>query len=169
MTTNPSKRNRSLNFFLNDEQADSRVFGNSDIDVNKNYLILQNDVLQKKCYDLEKEKNEIQKSSDEFEIESEKFDESSRYIKNEMKNFIELRNMAEKISILCDKKGDKAHKHSMEIFKLFKTYMQLLLLLRISGSLVYSCIFYYMKVSPIFLYYIELINLSTAFSYTFFQ
>ena len=54
-TEEKKQRNRSLNFFLNDEIADNRVFGTSDIstaDANKHYIILQNDTLHKKIYEL---------------------------------------------------------------------------------------------------------------------
>lgn len=147
MNTNEEKnqRNRSFNFYLKDEIADNRVFGNSDIstaDANKHYIILQNDTLQTKCYELEKQKNEIQKTCDEFEEEVDKYDESGRYMRNELKNFVELRKMEHEISVLFEDKYKEYQKLHLELLNIIKIICIFIIFFRLLDSAMLYFIIY---------------------------
>ena len=154
MNTTENKRNRSLNFYLNDETADNRVFGSSDIstsDANKHYIILQNDTLQQKCYELEKQKNEIQKICDEFEEQVDTYDESSRYMKNEMKNFIELRKM-----------------DHTELLDILKTVILFVIFFRLIDSIIMYFIIYTGYDDLLLFCIADLINISNLICYGLF-
>ena len=171
MNTTENKRNRSLNFYLNDETADNRVFGSSDIstsDANKHYIILQNDTLQQKCYELEKQKNEIQKICDEFEEQVDTYDESSRYMKNEMKNFIELRKMEQEISVLLETKYKKYQKYHTELLDILKTVILFVIFFRLIDSIIMYFIIYTGYDDLLFFCIADLINISNLICYGLF-
>ena len=171
-TEEKKQRNRSLNFFLNDEIADNRVFGTSDIstaDSNKHYIILQNDTLHKKIYELEKEKNEIQKICDEFEQEVDKYDESSRYMRNEMKNFIELRKMEQEISVLFEDKYKEYQYHHLKLLNLAKTIIMFVIFFRFLDSAILYFILYTGYDDNVVLFYVaDLINILNLICYGLF-
>lgn len=125
-------RERNNNLYLNTEEDDVRVFENSNPDANKNYIIFQNDTLQKKNYELEKEKSEILKRSEEFECEVDKFDEQLRYIRGELKNFVELRLMEKQIADVAESKEKDV---AMQLSESTKSLKRLILSLCVSKSL----------------------------------
>jgi len=170
-SNNIKQRNRSLNFYLNDEIADNRVFGTSDIsttDANKHYIILQNDILQQKFYELEKQKNEIQKKCDEFEEEVDKYDASSRYMRNEMKNFIELRKMEHEISILLENKYKEYQRLHTELFDILKTFIIFIVFFRLFDSVALYSILYIGYDNNIIFYIADLINILNLVCYFLF-
>ena len=170
-SNNIKQRNRSLNFFLNDETADNRVFGTSDIstaDANKHYIILQNDALQTKCYELEKQKNEIQKICDEFEQEVDKYDESGRYMRNEMKNFVELRKMEQEISVLFEDKYKEYQKYHTELLDILKTVCLFITFFRLLDSAILYFIIYIGYDDVVLFYMSDLINILNIVCYVLF-
>lgn len=99
------EKTKNVNFFLN-ETNEERVFGNEKPDPNKHYLILQNDTLHAKIMALEQEHITLTKDLEAKEDEIDTFDEQSRYIKGEIKNFVELRKMADEITLLTEEKEE---------------------------------------------------------------
>ena len=91
------EKTKHINLFLNDDN-ERRVFGDEKPDPNKHYLILQNDTLHAKINKLEHNFLSVQKELENMEEEVDKMEEQGRYMKGEMKNFVELRNMADKIA-----------------------------------------------------------------------
>lgn len=104
------EKTKNVNFFLN-ENNEERVFGNEKPDPNKHYLILQNDTLHAKIMALEQEHITLTKELEAKEDELDTFDEQSRYIKGEIKNFVELRRMADEITHLTEEKEDISDLH----------------------------------------------------------
>lgn len=104
------EKTKNVNFFLN-ESNEERVFGNEKPDPNKHYLILQNDILHAKIMALEQEHITLTKDLEAKEDELDSFDEQSRYIKGEIKNFVELRRMADEITHLTEEKEDLSDLH----------------------------------------------------------
>jgi len=99
------EKTKNVNFFLN-ENNEERVFGNEKPDPNKHYLILQNDVLHAKILALEQEHVTLTKAIELNEDEIDTFDEQSRYMKGELKNFVELRKMADEITRFTEDKEE---------------------------------------------------------------
>ena len=97
------EKTKQINLFLNDDN-ERRVFGDEKPDPNKHYLILQNDTLHAKINQLEHDFLCANKDLESKEEEVDKMDEQSRYMKGEMKNFVELRNMANKITDMTIRK-----------------------------------------------------------------
>jgi len=97
------EKTKQINLFLNDDN-ERRVFGDEKPDPNKHYLILQNDTLHAKINQLEHDFLCANKDLEVKEEEVDKMDEQSRYMKGEMKNFVELRKMADKITDMTVKK-----------------------------------------------------------------
>ena len=97
------EKTKQINLFLNDDN-ERRVFGDEKPDPNKHYLILQNDVLHAKINQLEHDFLCVTKDLESKEEEVDKMEEQSRYMKGEMKNFVELRKMAGKITDMTIKK-----------------------------------------------------------------
>lgn len=93
----PKPDANSINFFLND-RAKSELFGGDKPDVAKHYLIIQNDSLHIKNETLVKENAELSSERDECLEEQDKLEVNLRYMRGEMKNFVELRNMEKLIT-----------------------------------------------------------------------
>ena len=91
-------KNNNINLYLTDESKMQRVFGDSDPDPSKNYVILQLDKVQKRLLELERLNAELSKMTENSEEEQDRLDEKIRYMRGKLKNFVELRNMEKSIS-----------------------------------------------------------------------
>lgn len=91
-------KNNNINLYLTDKSKMQRVFGDSDPDPSKNYVILQLDKVQKRLLELERLNAELSKTTENSEEEQDRLDEKIRYMRGKLKNFVELRNMEKSIS-----------------------------------------------------------------------
>ena len=155
------EKTKQINLFLNDDN-ERRVFGDDKPDPNKHYLILQNDTLHAKINQLEHDFLCVNKDLESSEEEVDKMDEQSRYMKGEMKNLVELRKMADKITDLTIKKQkcvqlgfDDEHRFFVKLL-LFIIANKFLLFVS-SGVMWY---FDYFSISTLFIS--ELANILTA-------
>ena len=81
------------NFFLNNTTR-VRVFNEEEPDPNKNYIILQNDLLHAKNNTLEQSNHKLSSKIECQEDEVDKLEIQLRYMRGELKNVFELKNMA---------------------------------------------------------------------------
>ena len=156
-----NEKAKHINLFLNDDN-EQRVFGDEKPDPNKHYLILQNDTLHAKINQLEHDFLCLNKDLDSKEEEVDKMDEQSRYMKGEMKNFVELRKMSDKITNMTVKKQKCVQlKYDDE----HRFFVKLLIFIIINKFLLFvsSGVMWYLdKFSIGTLFVSELINVLTA-------
>jgi uncharacterized protein YlxW (UPF0749 family) len=88
----------SVNVYLTSQENRQRVYGDDKPDPHKHYIIVQNESLTKRSELLTTENNRLQKEFDEKDDEVDKMEITVRYMRGELKNFVELRNLADKIS-----------------------------------------------------------------------
>jgi hypothetical protein len=99
-----SNDNKNINVYLTESEDRQRVYGDDKPDPNKHFIIIQNESLTHKANLLITENHRLQKENDEKEDEVDKIETQVRYMRCELKNFVELRNMADKITEVCEKK-----------------------------------------------------------------
>ena len=155
------EKTKNVNFFLS-ENNEERVFGNEKPDPNKHYLILQNDILHAKIMALEQEHITLTKDLEAKEDELDSFDEQSRYIKGEIKNFVELRRMADEITHLTEEKEDA---YELQLKNIQAVVNRLTMFIFVNKIFMFSCfgLLYYMNMFTVYMVLAcELVNLMNS-------
>jgi hypothetical protein len=94
----------NINVYLTDSDDRKRVYGDDKPDPNKHFIIIQNESLTHRANLLTIENNRLQKDNDDKEEEVDKMDVQIRYMRGELKNFVELRTMSDKITEATERK-----------------------------------------------------------------
>ena len=85
-------------FNINVYEGNKQKIDNAD-NSTQQYIIIMNEELQNKLRVLQQELNEMKSKNDELESESDKHENSIRYMRGVLKNFVELRNMEKELGI----------------------------------------------------------------------
>jgi hypothetical protein len=99
------KDEKSVNVYLTESSDRQRVYGDDKPDPHKHFIIVQNESLTHKANLLTTENQRLQKDFDEKDDEVDKMEIQVRYMRGELKNFVELRNLADKITSATERKG----------------------------------------------------------------
>lgn len=99
------KDEKSVNVYLTEQSDRKRVYGDNKPDPHKHFIIVQNEHLTHKANLLMSENQTLQKEIDSKDDEVDTMEIQVRYMRGELKNFVELRKMADKISSSLERKG----------------------------------------------------------------
>ena len=89
---------KSVNVYLSTPEDRKRVYGDDKPDPHKHFIIVQNEILTSKSDRLTDENSKLLKEIEEKDNEVDKMEVQLRYIRGELKNFVELRKMADAIT-----------------------------------------------------------------------
>lgn len=133
--------------YLSNQENRERVFGSEQPDPNTSYIIMQNDMLQTRIKVIEAENIRVLADSVSKEDECDVMDERLRYIKGELKNFVELRNMSSKVSELTNINYKALKEHQQNNAVLTKRICTYILVDKLSSLLTVLLLWYINKLT----------------------
>jgi len=133
--------------YLSNQENKERVFGLEPPDPNTRYIIMQNDMLQTRIKEIESENIRISADIVLKEDECDDMDERLRYIKGELKNFVELRNMSSALSKLTNINYNALKEHQKNTAVLTKRICTYILVDKLSGLLTVLVLWYLNKLT----------------------
>jgi cell division protein FtsB len=95
---------KNVNVYLTNPEDRQRVYGDDKPDPHKHFIIVQNENLTSESARLRGENSRLQKEIDDGEAEVDKMETQVRYMRGELKNFVELRKMADLITLATEEK-----------------------------------------------------------------
>jgi len=119
-----SSEKHNISLYLNTDEMKQQLTGSkSTASSSEKYIIHQNDCLQVNNIELRDKITKLQEEFNALEEEADGHDERTRYMRNEMKNFVELRNMTNEVLTIFEQK------YKVSELK-YKTISELLMSLR---------------------------------------
>lgn len=136
----------NINVFLNNEETKKKV-SDVKIDSKEEYLICDNIQLRNQLEKLTIQNTELKSLNETAEDEADKNDERMRYIRNELKNFVEKDIMLKKLAEL----NNKEKRSQIKIQEVYENYQkklkQFLFIVRIVSSTGIFALWYFNKLN----------------------
>jgi len=135
-----SSEKQNISFYLTNDETKQKITGdNSNMSSSEKYIILQNDCLNAINNELREKINSMQVELKDLEEETDKNDERTRYMRNEMKNFVELRIMTNEVLSMFENKykvSELKYKTIIELYKCLINFIFFNKILSLGGRFV---------------------------------
>ena len=122
-----SSEKHNISLYLNTDEMKQQLTGTqSNASSSEKYIIHQNDCLQVINIELRDKITKLQEEFNALEEEADGHDERTRYMRNEMKNFVELRNMTNEVLTIFEQKykiSELKHKTINELLMSLRNFI----------------------------------------------